>query len=121
MDIHKPKPWHGWREFLKEYPIIVVGILTALLGEQGVERLRRGAEVQEARAALHDEIGTDAARAAYSIDDSRCFEARLDAYDAWARGGPRPPEHSLVLLGMQSSTWETVNAGAVTHMPLKER
>ena len=29
MDIHKPKPWHGMREFLKEYVIIVVGVLTA--------------------------------------------------------------------------------------------
>ena len=27
MDIHKPKPWHGVREFLKEYVIIVVGVL----------------------------------------------------------------------------------------------
>jgi hypothetical protein len=32
MDIHKPKPWHGVREFLKEYVIIVVGVLTALAG-----------------------------------------------------------------------------------------
>ncbi len=39
MDIHKPKPWHGWREFLKEYVIIVVGVLTALAFEQGVEWL----------------------------------------------------------------------------------
>ncbi|MDB5442210.1 MAG: hypothetical protein JWP73_586, partial [Phenylobacterium sp.] len=33
MDIHKPKPWHGLREFLKEYAIIVVGVLTALAAE----------------------------------------------------------------------------------------
>ena len=39
MDIHKPKPWHGVREFLKEYAIIVVGVLTALAAEQGVEWL----------------------------------------------------------------------------------
>ena len=38
MDIHKPKPWHGVREFLKEYAIIV-GALTALAAEQGVEWL----------------------------------------------------------------------------------
>lgn len=36
MDIHKPKPWHGPREFLKEYLIIVVGVLTALAAEQTV-------------------------------------------------------------------------------------
>src|SRR4051812_29022396 len=39
MDIHKPKPWHGVREFLKEYVIIVVGVLTALAAESGVEWL----------------------------------------------------------------------------------
>jgi hypothetical protein len=38
MDIHKPKPWHGLREFLKEYAIIVVGVLTALAGEQAVDK-----------------------------------------------------------------------------------
>jgi hypothetical protein len=37
MAIHKPKSWTGWREFLKEYLIIVVGVLTALGGEQMVE------------------------------------------------------------------------------------
>src|SRR6185437_10385130 len=37
MDIHKPKPWHGLREFLKEYVIIVVGVLTALGAEAVVE------------------------------------------------------------------------------------
>jgi len=30
MDMHKPKPWHSVREFLKEYAIVVVGVLTAL-------------------------------------------------------------------------------------------
>jgi len=39
MEIHKPKPWHGAREFLKEYLIIVVGVLTALAAEAGVEWL----------------------------------------------------------------------------------
>ena len=24
MDIHKPKPWHGWREFLKESQALVI-------------------------------------------------------------------------------------------------
>ena len=28
MDVHKPKPWHGWREFLKEYGIIVLGVVS---------------------------------------------------------------------------------------------
>jgi hypothetical protein len=30
VNIHKPKPWHGAHEFLKEYGIIVLGVVTAL-------------------------------------------------------------------------------------------
>jgi hypothetical protein len=30
MDINRPKPWRGLREFLKEHLIIVVGVLMAL-------------------------------------------------------------------------------------------
>ena len=47
--IHKPKPWHGVREFLKEYLIIVVGVLTALGAEQGVELLHWRHEAEVAR------------------------------------------------------------------------
>src|SRR3954454_15364100 len=52
MDIHKPKPWHGVREVLKEYLIIVVGVLTALGGEQVVEGFHWRHVVGEAREAL---------------------------------------------------------------------
>jgi hypothetical protein len=52
MDIHKPKPWRGVREFLKEYLIIVVGVLTALAAEAGVEWLHWAHQVDEERAAL---------------------------------------------------------------------
>ena len=51
MDIHKPKPWHNVREFLKEYAIIVVGVLTALAAEQAVEWLHWQHEVEVAVAA----------------------------------------------------------------------
>jgi hypothetical protein len=49
MDIHKPKPWRGWREFLKEYAIIVVGVLTALAAEQGAEWHHWNHQVEVAR------------------------------------------------------------------------
>jgi len=49
LEIHKPKPWHGFREFLKEYVIIVVGVLTALAGEQVVETLHWRHVAEQAR------------------------------------------------------------------------
>jgi len=52
MDIHKPKPWHGVREFLKEYVIIVVGVLTALGAEAVVEWLHWRNAAADARASM---------------------------------------------------------------------
>lgn len=40
MHIHLPKALHGWRDFLKEVGIIVLGVLIALGAEQGVEAVR---------------------------------------------------------------------------------
>jgi hypothetical protein len=56
MDIHKPKPFHGWREFLKEYGIIVLGVLTALAFEQVVEKIRDHGRAEEARGNVRAEI-----------------------------------------------------------------
>ena len=56
MDVHKPKPVHTWREFLKEYAIIVLGVATALAGEQAVEKLRDHSRAAEARANIREEI-----------------------------------------------------------------
>jgi hypothetical protein len=52
MDIHKPKPWHSFREFLKEYVIIVVGVATALVGESAVEALHWRHAAADAREAM---------------------------------------------------------------------
>ena len=78
MDIHKPKPWHGVRGFLKEYVIIVVGVLTALAAEQGVEWLHWrhvAAQVQERLAA---DIGQDLVNAAEWLAIRPCFEVRVE-------------------------------------------
>jgi hypothetical protein len=121
MDIHNPKPWRGWREFLKEYLIIVVGVLTALGAEQAVEWLRHETEVRDARATLADEILENVARLRLSIEENSCILPQLDAYEGWARGGPKPGAFRHLLPHLRTSTWETVKAGAVPHMPLKER
>src|SRR5206468_1746189 len=121
MDIHKPKPWHGFREFLKEYLIIVVGVLTALGGEQVVEWSHRQTEVAEAREALHAEQAANGRTGNFVGVEVGCLAEQLDAYDAWAKGGPHPREIQATFPALASSTWDVVKSGAVPHMPLKER
>lgn len=85
MDIHRPKPWHGWREFFKEYVIIFVGVLTALAAEQGVEALHERHLRAEAREAIRGEI-------ARNLDSFR----RRDAVQACIDKRLLQVEHLLV-------------------------
>jgi hypothetical protein len=88
---HKPKPWHGWREFLKEYAIIVIGVLTALGASEAVQTLHWRADVAEARKALVDEVGANALLSAQGVEESRCLLRRLGEYTTWAKGGRGRP------------------------------
>jgi hypothetical protein len=65
LDLHKPKPWHGVREFLKEYAIIVIGVLTALGAEQVVEVLHTRHIIAESEAAMRAELVDDNLPQAY--------------------------------------------------------
>jgi hypothetical protein len=129
MEIHKPKAWHGWREFLKEYVIIVVGVLTALAAEQGVEWLHWRHEVEVEREALHSEIRYNLTTAAFRQSQQACIDARLkqiaEVFRRHARGEPlkltgqvaRPP-----LWTATTGSWDIAVAGqALGHMRQKEK
>jgi hypothetical protein len=77
MDIHKPKPWHGAREFLKEYLIIVVGVLTALAAEQAVEWLHWRHQAQQAEQELAAGLQVDVLNSVRWIAIQPCFKAWL--------------------------------------------
>ncbi len=78
MDIHKPKSWHGFREFLKEYLIIVVGVLTALGAEQAVETLHWQHKVAQAEEAMKAELATNLSYAAEQRAMNACANRYID-------------------------------------------
>jgi hypothetical protein len=78
MEIHKAKPWRGWREFLREYVIVVVGVLTALGAEELAQAWRWRQEVVEARHEFRFEIGTDLSLISRRADLADCVDRRLD-------------------------------------------
>ena len=122
VDIHKPKSWHGPGEFFREYLIIVVGVLTALGGEQAIEWIHRQGELAETREALRAEIAQNGAIVAAGAALDRCRLAMDDKYDDWARGGPQPER--LPAIGvpvLNFSVWEVAKAGSLSRMPVKER
>ena len=129
MHFHLPKPLHGWREFLGEVGIIVVGVLIALGAEQAVETVHWTSEVETERASLLQE-----ARDSFEVVAARgiqqgCVDRRLheirELLEQHHRGlsvevlGPigQPTRNSAT-----RGSWQIAIAGqALSHMPHGEK
>ena len=79
VDIHKPKPWHGVREFLKEYLIIVIGVLTALGAEQVVQAVDWSRRVGDTERDLRAELQSNAVNAFGRLVSARCATVQIQA------------------------------------------
>lgn len=69
---------HGWREFLGEVGIIVVGVLIALGFEAIVDDLNWSAKVAEARTQLRREVALNLALLDNRISQQACVSKRID-------------------------------------------
>ena len=129
MDIHKPKPFHGVREFLKEYGIIVLGVLTALGLEQAVEALHWRHAVESQRKALDGELSARLDAATARLSQEPCIQGRLKelriVFERHKAGEPLGlvgPVGAPAVVGAAQGVWATA-AGSQTmeHMPAEER
>ncbi|GAA3903829.1 hypothetical protein GCM10022276_23110 [Sphingomonas limnosediminicola] len=69
MQIHAPKPLHGWREFFGEVGIIVLGVLIALVAQEIVKVIANREQVVRGEDSLRDNFARFV-----------MFAAELDAY-----------------------------------------
>jgi hypothetical protein len=128
MDIHKPKPVHGWREFLKEYGIILLSVLTALAMEQTVEEWRWRSKVAEARQELRYEVGFNLTVLDKRLSETGCVDKRLDELGlivgTAAKTGRLPPVGRIgwAVWGTYPTTvWQSqVSAQTATHFSAVE-
>ena len=129
LDIHKPKPWRGLPEFVKEIGTIVIGVLIALGAEQGVEWLHWRHEVEAERRSLLAE-----AQDALNVVRDRqagqeCVDARLNQVHVLIQRHER--HQPLKILGPMGrhirdsatlGTWQIALTGqALAHMNHDER
>ena len=129
MHFHLPKPLHGWREFVGEVGIIVVGVLIALGAEQLVETQHWQKRVAEAREDLHTELAGDLFNALERMRFEGCVGRRLDRLSEMIDHPPSRPwkllpgGRGLVPIRVWSSSgWDSaIAAGAVSHMSREER
>lgn len=78
MHFHLPKPLHGWREFLGEVGIIVLGVLIALTAEQLVDALRWREKIRHAEDAMRMELAEDDGPQAYGrVIIGPCLDGQL--------------------------------------------
>ena len=93
MHVHLPKPLHGWREFVGEVGIIVIGVLLALGAEQIIETLHWRHKAGEATEALREEIGAHYNMATEAVVAAPCIDRQLAALEdrlLTANGAPSP-------------------------------
>ena len=117
MDIHKPKPFHGWREFLKEYGIIVLGVLTALSLEQAVEWVHWQEQVHVAEEAMRNELLFDNGPEIYQRAAMHpCVIAGLDAIRASVESNAPRAEvvRAIDRYWIQVLTYDSIAASAVS-------
>ena len=128
LDIHKPKPVHGWREFLSEIGTIICGILIALSLEQVVSTFDWNRKVAETREAVGLELGENLGKMELRLRLEQCVNQRLDAIanivDQAAKTGSLPPLPILALppyTTWGSGVWNSaVSAQTASHLPADE-
>jgi hypothetical protein len=126
---HKLRPWSRTRAFLKEYVIIVVGVLTALAAGQVVEAWHWRQEVVTERASLLDEARENLSAAAYRLAEEPCIDRRLaeleEGLRRQAKGmapGFRKPFSRPPIWIASTGTWDIAVSGqALSHMAHAEK
>jgi hypothetical protein len=137
MEIHLPKPLHGWREFVGEVGIIVLGVLIALGFEQLVDQWRWHREVESTRQAIANELVDAAFQGAMRIAVEDCLRDRIGELAArlntsngrWTADpmplapGTQPTPHwdnrsigrvyAVPLVGWSQDAWDTAKSAAV--------
>ena len=128
MHFHLPKPLHGWREFVGEVGIIVVGVLVALTAEQLVEAAHWRSEVRDFREAVDHELGRNLGVWTLMMEQRPCVARRLADLErllaASAAGRQlklaRPIERPLSVSSYYS-VWDNKGAEVTSHLPLSVR
>jgi hypothetical protein len=77
MHFHLPKPLHGWRAFVGEVGIIVVGVLIALAAEQVVETAHWRHVSAEAKQSVAGEMSGEYFAAAEMVIGQPCIDRQL--------------------------------------------
>ena len=89
---HIPKPLHGWREFVGEVGIIVLGVLIALGAEQAIEGVHDRQVAAQSRRDVRDEVGWNLGFYRSRMIESSCVASRIAELSKIVEQGTVPKE-----------------------------
>jgi len=134
MHFHLPKPLHGWREFLGEVGIIVIGVLIALAAEQAIELLHWKHVAAAARVSVGEELKEEVFWASEMVITQPCVDRQLQQLETavLAPGAFKPvPSYSEGQLSFafrapsrpwSTSIWQSMSSdGTAAHFDRKTR
>ena len=121
----KRRLFSDWRDFGREYAIIVLGVLTALLAQSAVEEISWRQKVHAAISDMDQEMGTGNGPQSYvRLSIHQCLADRLRRIRALAEAGDRARVSSAVktiqlpVRNYNSSARDAANSADITaHMP----
>jgi hypothetical protein len=128
MRFQLPKPLHGWRAFVGEVGIIVIGVLIALGAEQVVEAFHWRGEVVQFRKAVDTEMADSLAAYRYRIEQEPCVQRRMGELHQWLdadrAGTAKSPAGDIgrpSLWTFRTSVWKSSSSDIMNHLSLATR
>ena len=127
MHFHLPKPLHGWREFVGEVGIIVVGVLIALSAEQAVQSWEWRQRVRSSIEDMKQELGNADGPEAYArLAIHNCLARRLGDIQNAVESANRARSWQLIhAVWLPNRTYDSLARESATasdiasHMPTK--
>jgi hypothetical protein len=122
MHVHLPKPLHGWRAFVGEVGIIVLGVLIALGFGQIVEQWQWRQQVGTTRQAIANELVAAADQGAQRIAVEDCLRDRIGQVAAKLNKSNGRWVADPMAVGPKAETtphWDNHAMGRVYAVPLR--
>jgi len=114
MHFHLPKPLHGWREFVGEVGIIVIGVLIALGAEEVVQDWQWHEKVAAAKKSIDFELNAQLDYSEEVMGLARCAPLFVDAlesailrHDSRAIGKLHDTQPPFVPNPWRSTAWQS--------------
>ena len=129
MGKEKTRLFSDWREFFREFIIIVLGVLSALLAQSAAEDFAWREKVQAATDDMRQELGSgDAPQNYVRLMMSQCFTDRLAAVKEAVEGGDRDATRRwagtlwLPVGTFDNYAWaNAVSSEISTHIPQRQK